>query len=105
MDPQQVRFHVDSTACRFPGTKASYHALLDVVDNELTAEAQARQAAMRFCLDSCSLGAHVCSVYIHASTPLVGMAVCVCVTDLDVHKPGGPQPGVRPNSCAVTLCS
>lgn len=30
---------------RFPGTKASYHALLDVADNELVAEAQAREAA------------------------------------------------------------
>ena len=42
-----LKFTVDPSACRFPGTKASYHALLDVVDNELTAGAQARQAAMR----------------------------------------------------------
>ena len=35
----------DPTPYRFPGTKASYHALLDVADNELVAEAQARQAA------------------------------------------------------------
>ena len=41
------RVTVDPMPCRFPGTKASYHALLDVADNELMAEAQARQAAMR----------------------------------------------------------
>ena len=41
----RAAYVVNLVACRFPGITASYHALLDVADNELVAEAQARLAA------------------------------------------------------------
>ena len=52
-------------------------------------------------LTSVALQAHVHTAHIHASTRLVDMALVCGVTDLDLHNPGGPQPGCAAKQLCV----